>query len=306
MKTTIILNPASGRGRAGKLASYIEQLFRATELDFDLLLSARPWHIAELAEAAAHQRVDVVIAAGGDGTVNEAINGLMHARSDGVTKPALGILSIGTGNDFAASLNLPTKLEGAVQCIRNNTRRLVDIGLLHGCGLENSRYFANCVGIGFDAAGGVLAEKNTWASGLSAYLIAALQNIMIYYRAPTLEIKTDAEMIRMPALMVSIMNGRRIGGGFWTAPDARPDDGLFDLCIAEEVSRLRMLTLLPHFLRGTQATQPEIQMKQAARIEIIASRGVMPIQTDGEILDSACREVSIEILPKQLEVIGVF
>ena len=305
MKTTVILNPVSGRGRAGKLAPHIEQLFRAAEIDFDLLLSERPWHTAELAEDAAHQGVDAVIAAGGDGTVNEAINGLMHAQSDGFIKPAQGVLSIGTGNDFAASLNIPAKLESAVQVIGNNARRIIDIGLLHGCRLQKSRYFANCVGIGFDAAGGVLAEKITWASGLPAYLIAALQNILIYYKAPTLEIKMDAETIHMPSLLVSIMNGRRIGGGFWTAPDARMDDGLFDLCIAEEVSRPRMLSLLPHFLRGTQATQPEIQMKHAARIEIIATKGVMPIQTDGEILDDACREVSIEILPKQLEVIGV-
>ena len=109
----------------------------------------------------------------------------------------------------------------------------------------------------------------------------------------------------MPSLLVSIMNGKRIGGGFRTAPDARPDDGLFDLCIAEEVSRPRMLSLLPHFLRGTQATQPEIQMKQSRMVKITALKGVMPIQVDGEILDDACQEVTIEMFPKQLEIIGV-
>ena len=305
MKTTVIINPASGRGRARKLAPTIERLLCASEMDFDLLPSERPWHTAELAETAARQGVDVVIAAGGDGTVNEAINGLMRARLDGIIEPALGVLSLGTGNDFAASLNIPAKLESAVQAIKNNTRRYVDIGRLNGCGLQNNRYFGNCVGIGFDAAGGILAEKITWASGLLAYFIAALQNILVYYKAPTLEIKLDAETIHMPSLLVSIMNGKRIGGGFWTAPNARLDDGLFDLCIAGEVSRPRMLTLLPHFLKGTQATQPEIQMKQATVVKIIATKGVMPIQTDGEILDAACREVTIEILPKQLEVIGV-
>jgi diacylglycerol kinase (ATP) len=101
------------------------------------------------------------------------------------------------------------------------------------------------------------------------------------------------------------MNGKRIGGGFWTAPNASPDDGLFDLCIAEEVSRPRMLVLLPHFLKGTQVNQPEIQMKQSCTVKITATKGVMPIQADGEILGDACTEVTIEILPKQLEVIGV-
>lgn len=305
MKTVVIVNPASGRGRAKKQIPAIERILRASGLDFDLLQSERPWHAAELAEAAARQGIDAVIAAGGDGTVNETINGLMRARLDGFAQSALGVLSIGTGNDFAASLNLPVKLEEAVQAITRNNRRMVDVGVLRGCGGVENRYFGNCVGIGFDAAGGVLAEKITWAGGLLAYLIAALQNIFIYYKAPTLEIQMDAETIHMPSLLVSVMNGKRIGGGFWTAPDASPDDGLFDLCIAEEVSRPRMLTLLPHFLKGTQASQPEIQMKQARIVKITATKGLMPIQADGEILDDACREANIEILPKQLEVIGV-
>lgn len=304
MKTIVIVNPASGRGRARKLTPTIERILRASSLDFDLLQSERPWHTAEIAEAAARQGADAIIAAGGDGTVNEAINGLMRARTDGFVKSALGVLSIGTGNDFAASLDLPTKLEDVVQAISRNTRRFVDVGLLKGCGFPDGRYFGNCVGIGFDAAGGVLAEKITWASGLLAYLIAALQNIFIYYQAPTLQIKLDTETIHMPTLLVSVMNGKRIGGGFWTAPNARPDDGLFDLCIGKEVSRPRMLTLLPHFLMGTQATQPEIQMKQTRVVKIKATQGVMPIQADGEILDDACHEVTIEILQKQLEIIG--
>jgi len=304
VKTIVIVNPASGRGRARKLLPTIERILRASGLDFDLFPTERPWHTAEIAETAARQGMKAVIVAGGDGTVNEAINGLMRARSGGFNKPALGVLSIGTGNDFAASLNLPARMEDALQSICRNTRRCVDIGLLKGCSFPEGRYFANCVGIGFDAAGGVLAEKITWTTGLLAYLIAALQNIFIYYKAPTLEIQMDRETLCMPALLVSVMNGKRIGGGFWTAPNASPDDGLFDLCIAEEVSRPRMLTLLPHFLNGTQVTQPEIQMKRARRVKIIATKGVMPVQADGEILDDACQEVNIEILPKQLEIIG--
>ena len=304
MKTIVILNPASGRGRAKNLLPKLERILNASNLDFNLLLSERPWHASELAESAARQDVDAVIAAGGDGTVNEVVNGLMRARTDGFVKTALGVLSIGTGNDFAASLGLPEKVEDAISAIVHNTRRLVDVGLLKGCNFPDGRYFANCVGIGFDAAGGILAERITWATGLLAYLIAALQNIFIYYKAPTLNIQLDTESIHMPSLLVSIMNGKRIGGGFWIAPDSSPDDGQFDLCIAEEVSRPRMLTLLPHFLKGTQFSQPEIQLKHARNLIITATKGVMPIQADGEILDSACHKVTIKILPKQLEIIG--
>jgi diacylglycerol kinase (ATP) len=305
VKTVVIVNPVSGRGRARKLIPTIERILHASNLNFDLLLTKRPWHAAELAEVAARQGIDVIVSAGGDGTLNEIINGLMRARQEGYANSALGVLSIGTGNDFAASLGLPVRLKEAAQVIVHNKRRQVDVGILKGCGFPNGRYFGNCVGIGFDAAGGVLAEKITWTRGLLAYLIAALQNIFLYYKAPTLKIQTDTETIHMPSLLVSIMNGKRIGGGFWTAPNASADDGLFDLCIAEEVSRPRMLTLLPHFLKGTQINQPEIQMKQSRTVKITATNGVMPIQADGEILDDACLEVSIKILPKQLEVIGV-
>lgn len=304
MKATVILNPASGRGRGKKILPTLERFLNASGLDFNLVQSERPWHAAEIAEAASRQGVDAVVAAGGDGTVNETINGLMSARLDGFIKTALGVLSIGTGNDFAASLDLPAKLEDAVGAIARNTRRLVDVGLLKGCDFPNGRYFGNCVGIGFDAAGGILAEKITWTRGLLAYLIAALGNIFIYYKAPTLKIQLDSEEIHMPSLLVSIMNGKRIGGGFWTAPNASPVDGQFDLCIAEEVSRPRMLTLLPHFLKGTQIGQPEIQMKQSQTVRVTATKGVMPIQADGELLDDDCRELKVEIFPKQLEVIG--
>ena len=304
MKTTVIVNPTSGRGRAKKMVPSLERILNASNLDFTLVLSEQKWHAVELAESAARQGADVVIAAGGDGTVNEVINGLLRAPNNKVPTPALGIIPIGTGNDFAAGLNLPQKPEDILKTISGNTRHRVDIGLLRGCGYPNGRYFGNCVGIGFDAAGGVLAQKITWASGLLAYLIAALQNIFLYYKAPTLNIQLDSETIRMPSLLVSIMNGKRVGGGFWTAPNASPDDGLFDLCIAEEVSRPRMLTLLPTFLKGSQFNQPEIQFKQAKKITITAIKGVMPIHVDGEILDVACHEVMVEIFPKYLEIIG--
>lgn len=305
MKACVILNPASGRGRAARLRSRIEKALRDSSFDFILLQSERPLHAIELAAQAVRDGYETIISAGGDGTLNEIVNGIMRAHKEGFVSPAIGVIGIGTGNDFVASLNLPSKIEDAVSAIKGNLRRGIDIGLLKGCGFPDGRYFANCVGVGFDAAGGVLAEKITWTRGLLAYLIAALQNIFLYYRAPTLNIHLDSETIHMPSLLVSIMNGTRIGGGFHTAPDARPDDGFFDLCIAEEVSRPRMLTLLPHFLKGTQATQPEISMKRSRHVRLTATQGVMPVQVDGEVLTDACSELTVEILPAQLEVIGV-
>ena len=282
----------------------LERLLRASGLDFELLQSERPWHTADLAERAAREGCDAVIIAGGDGTANEAINGLMRAQGDGYNQTALGVLSIGTGNDFAAGIGVPVNLSKAIEAIKDNKRRPVDIGLMKGCDFPDGRYFGNCVGIGFDAAGTIQSRKITWAGGMLAYLIAVVQTIFWYYKAPTLQIEVDDEIITQPSLMVSIMNGQRIGGGFWVAPEAIPDDGVFDLCIAEEVSRARMFTFIPHFIKGTQTTQPEIKMRRSKKAKVTAVKGSMPVHMDGEIIGENCQELTVEILPGQLEIIG--
>ena len=304
MKATVILNPASGRGRGKKILPTLERLLNASGLDFDLLQSERPWHAADLAERAAREGCDAVITAGGDGTANEAINGLMRARADGYDQTALGMLSIGTGNDFAAGVGVPVDLGKAIKAIEQGKCRRIDIGLMKGCDFPDGRYFGNCVGIGFDAAGTIQSRKITWVGGMLAYLIAVVQTIFWYYKAPTLQIEMDDETLTQPSLLVSIMNGQRIGGGFWVAPDAIPDDGQFDLCIAEEVSRARMFTFIPHFIKGTQATQPEIKMRKSKTARVIAIKGDMPVHIDGEIIGEACKELTVEILPGQLEIIG--
>ena len=305
MKYLLIINPVSGHGYGDQVAPVLQTLFKEFGLDYQLAVTEYPWHAAELAERAARQGFDVVVCASGDGTINEAINGLMLARAQGLQHTALGIISIGTGNDLAASLGLPVDFREAVQILKTDARRWIDIGFAQGEDIPEGRYFGNCVGIGFDAAGTILARKITYVNGWLAYLIAAVQTILSYYAsAPTLQIKMDGETVTQKSLMVSIMNGRRIGGGFWTAPGSKADDGLFDLCIARTASRLRMFSFLPHFIKGTQATQPEIRMAQSKNVEIKALSGTFPIQMDGEIICEAGHELEIEILSKQLEVIG--
>lgn len=305
MKICVIVNPASGRGRGKQVIPLIEKTLQDSILDFNLLQSEQPLHAIDLAESAARDGYDIILAAGGDGTVNEVLNGLMRAHMDGYHSTALGVISVGTGNDFAESMGLSKDLQQNIQAIKENKRRVIDIGILKGCDFPEGRYFGNCVGIGFDAAGTILAGKLRWVRGTLAYLISAVGTIFFYYKAPTLQIDLDAESITIPSLLVSVMNGKRIGGAFWTAPEAISDDGEFDLCIAEEVSRPRMFTLIPHFLKGTQASQPEIQMKQARSVKISALKGTMPVHIDGEIIGETCNELSIEILPKELEIVGI-
>lgn len=303
MKYLILVNPISGRGYAGKMIPRIEELLKSHNLDFEIVQTERPWHAAEIAEDASRRGVDVIAVASGDGTANEAINGLMHARKAGFNHTAMSMLPVGTGNDAAYGLGFSPDLENAVAALARDVRHRVDVGFVRGGDFPEGRFFINGVGIGFDAAVGFAAVKIRWTRGLLAYLIAALQTIFLYYKPPLVEIELNNEKITQPALMVSIMNGQRLGGGFYTAPEGDPSDGHLDICIASVAGRMRILTLLPHFLKGTQATQPEIRMERTGRITVRAVKGVLPAHCDGETLCYEGKELSVELIPQALDFI---
>ncbi len=303
MKYNIIVNPISGRGHGGEAIPQIERMLGEYGLEFDLARTERPWHAAELAQQAAASGYDVVVAAGGDGTANEVLNGLMWAKQAGITSCAMGILCVGRGNDFAYGMGIPADLEAGCRALAQGHRCLVDVGKVTGGDYPEGRYFGNGVGIGFDAVVGFEAVKMTWLTGFPSYIVAVLKTVFLYYKAPLTKIEYDGQTITQPSLMVSIMNGQRLGGGFFTAPEGKPDDGLFDLCIAHEVSRLRIFGLIPHFLRGTQASQEPIRMEQAHKVIVTAVEGVLPAHTDGETLCTAGERLEVELFPGQIEMI---
>jgi diacylglycerol kinase family enzyme len=226
------------------------------------------------------------------------MNAHMNGRS-----PALAVLSIGTGNDFAGGTGIPTNLEGGLLALKANKRKKIDVGLVKGGDFPEGRYFGNGIGVGFDAAVGFAALQIKWLRGLPAYLIAAIQTIFFYYTPPKLRIDVDDQSFEQDSLMVSVMNGQRMGGGFRMAPDGDPSDGQFDLCIASSAGKLRMFGLIPHFIRGDQATQPEIKMARSRRVTITALKGDFPAHADGETLCRNGSKLELELLPEQLEII---
>ncbi len=303
MRYYIIVNPTSGRGNAGKAIPQIEAALRAFNLDFKLVQTERPWHAAELAESAAREKYDVVATASGDGTANEALNGLMRARAAGHNHTAFSVLPVGTGNDMLFGIGHHHGLEDGVRALADGHRRKIDVGVVRGGDYPEGRYFANGIGIGFDAMVGFEAIKVRWAVGLIPYLIGVIRTIFLYFNAPKVEITLDGKSFVQPSLMTSVMNGRRMGGGFMMAPEATPDDGLLDFCIASEASRLRLFQLIPHFLKGTQATQPEVKMHRARKASIRALEGSLPAHADGEMLCVAGKQLDVELIPAALDFI---
>jgi len=299
----VIINPVAGRGFAGRSIPLIEAEFKKYNLDYKIQITERPWHSADLAEQGARDGYDVVVAACGDGTANEVLNGLMRARKAGYDKTAMGLIAIGTGNDFAYGMGVPGGVEVGIKILVEDFRRRMDVGLLKGGDYPDGRYFGNGVGIGFDAETGFVAAKIRWTRGLLLYLIAAIETIFIYYKPPTVKLVYDDKELTQASLMISIMNGRRMGGGFYFAPDSKPDDGIFDLCIAASASRGRIFGLIPYFMKGTQATQKEVKMAQAHKVVATALKGTLPVHCDGETVAFKANEINVEMLPGQIEFI---
>jgi len=298
----LIFNPEAGGGMAKQSIPGIERKLRNLGIEFDLVRTERPWQAVELAQAAAAE-VDVVVAVGGDGTANEVLNGLMRAKSDGHDS-AMGILCVGRGNDLAYGMGIPTDWEAGCQVLADDHRRTVDVGRVVGGDFPEGRYFGNGVGIGFDAVVGFVAAKLKRLRGFLGYFVAAIKTIFLYYKPPLVRLEFDGQPMNLHALMVSVMNGRRMGGGFMMAPDGKPDDGVFDLCIARQVSRPRIFALMLKFTKGTQFAHPAILADQTSQITVTAVDGVLPAHADGETLCTEGQRLELEIVPGAIEIIS--
>ncbi len=302
-KYKIIVNPISGRGTGAKSIPAIHQAMARYGLEYDLVQTERQGHAVELAQQAVLEGYDYVVAAGGDGTCNEVINGLMHAKLNGSGAACMAVLCVGRGNDFAFGAGIPPTLDEGLQVLAQASRRWIDIGFVKGGLFPDGRYFGNGIGIGFDAVVGFVAAKKTRLKGFVSYIVSALETIFIYFHAPTVDIIYDGQIITQPSLMVSIMNGRRMGGGFMMTPDSQADDGLFDMCIVRQVGKLRALSIIPLFMKGTQAQDQATQMARTRQVTVKAVHGSLPAHADGETLCYAAPELTAEILGKQLEIL---
>jgi len=200
-------------------------------------------------------------------------------------------------------LCIPEDLDQACELLKLGQSRLLDIGQVTGGIYPKGRYFINCVGVGFDAVTTIEAAKLPRWGGFMSFLVAIFKTIFLYNHAPLATIEYGGQTLEQRSLMISIMNGRRLGGNFIMAPDSKPDDGLLDLCIAEQMSSFQMIRMVPLFMKGTQASKKTIKTGQAALIKVTAIDGLLPAQTDGEIISTEGRSLTVELLPGQLKVI---
>ena len=294
----VILNPVAGRGYGARIEPELRRHLAAQGLDFDLVRTDGPWHAAELARQAVIDGVETVVAAGGDGTTNEVVNGLMAASNDGLTS-TLGVIPVGSGSDFANNVGIPAELQGACQRLAHGQTRVVDVcrvSVEH----QPPRYFDNTVNVGFGGVVTVEARKIKRLRGMALYLPAVLKTVFLAQN-PRVTIEYDGQEMVLPAIMICVANGAREGGGFFCAPAACPDDGLLDLCIVREISRVAMLGLIPHFMKGTHVGHEPVTMVRARQVTISSPVNLIA-HMDGEILCTAAHRIVCEILPGRLRV----
>jgi len=300
MRVKVIINSRSGRGRGREQTDLISSLSRRYS-QLEVFPTERPRHATELAAAAADEGYDLVVAAGGDGTVHEVVNGLM--RGDQATLP-LGIIPIGSGNDLAFGLGIPEEVEEAVERIFKGTPQPLDLARVTN-EYGKTEVFDNNFGIGFDAIVVMRTETITRLHGFPMYMAAVLQTILFYYNIPYLEATFDGQLVNQRSLFLYMGLGQRGGGGFLLTPDARWDDGLIDTMLVNPIGRLTMLGMLTSAMKGTHVTSPHVTFRQCREITVKSSTP-MPIQVDGEIFAyprDDVHQVTITSLPAALRVI---
>lgn len=299
----VVVNPAAGKGAAARQVDRLASLLRERGLEHSLELTTGPWHAAEIARAAALARFDTVAAAGGDGTGNEVINGLMSALAETGTAPAFAVLPVGRGNDLAFGMGVPADLAAAVAMLAGGRTRAFDVGRVRGGDYPQGRCFGNGVGVGFDTLVGFEAARMKRVTGAAAYACAAVKLLAVYAEAPLLRLRFDGRELVRRAAMASLMNGRRLGGVFHVTPDAATDDGRLDLCVAERTGRARMIALFVRYVRGTQARSRFVTTARSARVTVEALAGGLAVHADGETICTHGAAIEVECLSRRLSVI---
>lgn len=292
----LFLNPTAGRGRAARRQVRIRELLEQGDVSVELHSSRARGDLETQVLQCVDAGIDRIIVAGGDGSVHEAVNGIMRSRGDA----ALAVIPTGTGNDFAKACDIPLNWEHAAQLLSDRLRanvapRQIDVGVM------NDRFFANGAGVGFDAKVTRIASSIQLPVGDLVYLLAVLRALIDGIATPCLRVSSGDISWEGPLTLASISNGPWVGSMFHIAPMANNADGHLDLLIAGPVTRRRILTLLSKIMNGSHLEEPEISHGPVTRLTISADEPIAS-QLDGEVQPLG-KTFEVHILPGALRLL---
>ncbi|MBE0408720.1 MAG: diacylglycerol kinase family lipid kinase [Anaerolineales bacterium] len=301
MSLLVIYNPYSGRWNALKKKQEVEDALNRAGVKYELILTEGPGHAMDLAARAVNQGFDTVIAAGGDGTISEVVNGLAVASENLLKDRALGplgIIPLGSANDMVDNLGLPKDIDEAAKVIASGNTKLIDL-----CKVNN-RYFDNNSAIGLEPFITLIQQRIKRLKGTSRYLVATLMGV---YANPSWKMRLTWENgdYYGPITLVTVGNSPRTGGVFYVTPHANPCDGLLTFVFGFMPTRRQTLQLLPRTMkpgRGNYVEHPDIHEINTPWLKI-NSETPTPMHADGEIQSEAILDLDYTILPERLSVL---
>jgi diacylglycerol kinase (ATP) len=297
----IIANPRAGRGRVAAHLPEIERTLRDAGLDYRVVLTTHPGHATDAARDALRRGERYLVAAGGDGTVHEVVNGMLEGGRPIAPDAVLGVVAAGSGCDFVRSFDLPGDAVQSARHLAGDRVRHIDLGRVTctSGSAESTRYFSNIAEVGL---GGAVVART---SGLPGFLGPAKYFCGFWltlprFRPATVRVEADGHAYQWRAYNVVVANGRFYGGGMHISPKSEPDDGTLDVLVMAG-PKSEAFTALPKVYRGTHLPHRNIVELRASRVRVEADPP-FPVEADGEHLGSTPATFEVVPLPIRMKV----
>ena len=293
IKTVFLVNPAAENGAAGRRWPELAHEAASLGLQGDTRFSERPGHLTELAREAAAD-ADLLVAVGGDGTVNEVVNGIAGLDVE------LALIPRGTGGDFVRTFGIPRKLDRAVEVALRGRTRAIDLGrgrYRSWAGEDEESYFANIASAGM--SGAIAKRTNETSKALGGKVSYAWATVAVFSRWRSDEVRVRVDGTEQAGRMhdVIVANGRYLGGGMKMVPEAEPDDGLLDVLLIGDLTKRDLLLTMPKTYRGKHLPHPKATLLRGTTVEIDAPEP-LPVELDGE--QPGTTPVRFELVPQAL------
>ena len=290
-----IVNPNAGNGKGKQDWERISSLFVRENIPVSMKFTEKKCQAIELAREAIEAGFRKIISVGGDGTLNEVVNGVFTQDRVSPKEVVLGMIPVGTGNDWGRMFGIPLVYEGAVDVIKENKIMSHDIGLVsYYCGNEqHSRYFINIAGLGFEAmvVNKTNRQKDKGRSNQAIYFYNLL-SCLISYKKTNADIILDGRKTKSKIFSINVGNGRYCGGGMRQTPDALPDDGLLDVTVIRDMGRIEIIKSLKLLYDGTILSHPKVDGYRCKNLKV-TTESVLYTEADGESLGHTPAEFSI-------------
>ncbi len=303
-KTIFIINPAAGKGKGVKSNLRIRDYLKKHSINAEISLTSKPKHATAIAEKLSND-FERVISVGGDGTLNEVINGLSLS-----TEREVGILPIGSGNDFASALKMGKNFTENLSLLLSDAPKTqkVDVGHVEYSEHSDSNKvfetrFINSLGFGFDAYVAYLNQTNKKLSGIASYVLAVIKAMNSFHSADIEFVIDNSKSVSGNKLLLAIGNSKTTGGGFYLTPDANIDDGILDFCVIDDISNFKLMQSLPRALFNKIKGIPEVHLNKFKTLKIKVKNERFFVHSDGENISKNIFSAEIIILKHKLKFI---